>query len=192
MKALVLTAHPDDEILFLGAHILSNPDWEWRVICMTHETDDWRGREFSRSQEALDARGVSSRFAQLGMADEDVPEGNFVAWEDALAQHLDAFPADEDVVYTHNRAGEYGHPHHIACNVIARRIFEQPVHEFFYPPLVPGAVTLWRSDSVSFAHDPRKHDVFMEAYGGHWSALRAHQPYLMKFLIEASCDLVTR
>lgn len=195
MKALVLVAHPDDEVLFLGSTILAHPDWEWDIVSFTHDWEDWRGREFAEAHKALHYFGGSVTSAMLGLADEDVPESEFSVWEDRFLEWLAQGYQGWDRVYTHNRVGEYGHPHHIAVNVIARRhfCFDAPVFEFYYPPVVPGTPPLWWGDAeFDFACDPRKSEVFHRAYGGHYSTLKAHQPALINFLLGANVDMVTR
>lgn len=46
MKALVVVAHPDDEIIFLGGYMLKNPEWNWTVVSVTHSLDSVRGLIF--------------------------------------------------------------------------------------------------------------------------------------------------
>ena len=39
VSAAVVVAHPDDEILWCGGFILSNPDWHWRIVTLCRAVD---------------------------------------------------------------------------------------------------------------------------------------------------------
>lgn len=113
MRALVLHAHPDDELLFAGALMLARPDWEWTTVSLTG------------GARKADYPGISLGF------DDDwriLTVEEYHQWERAVFL-LDLRP---DITFSHNKMGEYGHPHHMAVHRIAHKLF-RPVWDFYTP-----------------------------------------------------------
>jgi LmbE family N-acetylglucosaminyl deacetylase len=115
-RKLVVVAHPDDETLFFGGTIASQPGTTWEVACVT----DGGPRSAERAQELLQAcelLGVS-RVHLLGFADDpgrrlDVP---------AVTGALLAL-GEYDEVLTHGPLGDYGHLHHQDVCLAVHRAF---------------------------------------------------------------------
>lgn len=103
-SALILHAHPDDEVLFAGALREARPDWAWTTVSLTGG-----------------ARASQYPGLSLGFADEwrILSLSEYREWRQAVAD-LDLQP---DFVFTHNRMGEYGHPHHMSVHRIAHELF---------------------------------------------------------------------
>lgn len=113
MNALVLHAHPDDELLFAGALMLSRPDWNWTTVSLT---DGARKSQYP---------GIS-----LGFRDDwrILTVDEYHDWKAAVS----VLGLTPDVTFTHNRLGEYGHPHHMAVHRIAHELFPK-VWDFYTP-----------------------------------------------------------
>ena len=56
-KAIVIVAHPDDEILWTGGTILMHPATEWTIISLCRGTDPNRAPRFRRVLECLNTKG---------------------------------------------------------------------------------------------------------------------------------------
>lgn len=97
-SAAVVVAHPDDETLFAGG-FLARHGRKCTVICCTTPM-----RDPIRIDKFLDACKVYGAYAQPEAAMDAGPERPI-----QLNLNLEAF----DLVLTHNRWGEYGHPHHV-------------------------------------------------------------------------------
>lgn len=105
---MVITAHPDDETLFFGGTVLSRPNEEWTVVCLTDGNADGRGEErMAELDEACSLLGVDN-VIKAGF--EDAYEQNLD--QRRLKKFLTSLP-EVDVIFTHGPLGEYGHPHHI-------------------------------------------------------------------------------
>lgn len=106
-RALIVTAHPDDETIFFGGTILENPGTEWHVICVTDGNaaglGTTRAREFAEATRRL---GVA-RTEMLGFPDifEQRLDTTLLISRLVLLRGFDA-------IYTHSAHGDYGHPHH--------------------------------------------------------------------------------
>jgi hypothetical protein len=147
VNALVVHAHPDDELLFAGALMEARPDWNWLTVSLTG------------GMRAAKYPGVS-----LGMPDEwrilSVPE--YREWRNAVA----GLGLKADVILTHNRLGEYGHPHHMTVHKIAHELYG-PVWDFYVeaessvgPQIAPGPIT---EIPVTEAKGERFRDTYGEA-----------------------------
>src|SRR6185369_9909067 len=98
MKRVLVVAHPDDESLFFGGLLASEPG-DWTVIsCSIPRTDPIRAWKFFDACEVLGAKPRLLPFSET--------EFNISALE------LSSF----DQIVTHNSAGEYGHPQHLQLN----------------------------------------------------------------------------
>lgn len=127
MKNLVLVAHPDDETIFMGGTILSQPNDEWHVVVMVFDFGDYpRGVEFRNAMENYKRLGVNLTYQMLG----EPLDADESTWKDKV-KNLNLNP---DAVYTHNSEGEYHHEHHVAVNKLANELFSN-VYEFICPTM---------------------------------------------------------
>lgn len=106
-KKLMIVAHPDDETLWGGAHLL---DGGYLIVCMTHGTDKVRSAELKAVAEA-------SGNACLVLCYPDKTLGRRDDWskvKEQMEQDISFLLKSQDweLVVTHNQKGEYGHLHH--------------------------------------------------------------------------------
>lgn len=153
MRALVLHAHPDDELLWAGALILSYPGWQWTVASLT---GGLRAEAYQTLPAAFAKRGVTVETVNFGFA--DAPGFSAKAWAKAVAS-LPLF----GITFTHGPDGEYGHPHHVAVSRLAT-----------------GNVWHFAESGISIAAMPDKVRVFVEVYGESvLDELKADKPALI-------------
>lgn len=160
MNAVVLHAHPDDELLFADGLMAAKP-WNWTTVCLT------KGRPYS---------GVS-----LGFSDEwrILHRTEYEAWRAAV----DALGLTPDLVVTHNAMGEYGHPHHMAVHQIAHELFPK-VWDFWTP--APSSVGPQARGDMLFSLPvlPGKRERFEAAYPGVYAELATDKPALIEQVFE--------
>ena len=98
MSKVVVTAHPDDEILWAGGFLIRNPGTTV-ICCSVPRHDSIRAWKFFDACYALDAK------PRLLPSTESSP--------DQLLTHLESIDLSQyDLIVTHNSEGEYGHLHH--------------------------------------------------------------------------------
>lgn len=142
IKALVVSAHPDDETLFFGGLILQKK-YDWTVICITDGNADGLGnirqRQFGQACRLL---GVKN-YACLQFPDNFRKRLSLSKIISAL-HGLGRF----DVVFTHDILGEYGHPHHQDVSYAVHKAFEKtaPVFSTAYNILPDIQISLRAKD----------------------------------------------
>lgn len=105
MKTLVVTAHPDDETIFLGNLIQSRKGV--KLVCVTDGNAEGRGQE--RAQELAQACKLLGVKDHRILGYRDQSSGRFAVQE--IAEKIRAL-GKFDEVYTHGILGEYGHVNH--------------------------------------------------------------------------------
>lgn len=153
---LVVVAHPDDETLFMGGWILSNPKVNYHIICVTDGDGDGDAlRRMKQFKKACTLLGASS-FEQLDFP--DVYEERLDV--KSLEEYLRSLPLPEKV-FTHGIVGEYGHPHHQDVSFA--------VHSSFYrrAPVMSVAYNCHPDECISLKKSvfDKKAEILSKVYG---------------------------
>lgn len=108
---LMIVAHPDDDAIWGGAHLLSE---DYLVVCLTNKSNKTRSNEFAKIMKAFGDKCIILDYP-------DKVLGKRADWsriEKSLKRDIKTILEYKDwqLVVTHNQAGEYGHAHHIATH----------------------------------------------------------------------------
>ncbi len=97
----VIVAHPDDETLWAGGTILSNPSWKCFIVCLSRKSDAERSAKFDKALRVLESEGI------MGDLD-DGPEQKPLDEREVEHAILDLLsPKHFDLIISHNPTGEY-------------------------------------------------------------------------------------
>ena len=124
---LLIVAHPDDEVLWGGLNLISQPGW--LVVCSTHLKDPSRSAEFFSTMSYCNVTryimfDVEDRYTESERVADKLYDGS--PFDDALKQ---LSKRDWKLVLTHNDQGEYGHQHHRKVHRMVKNYF--PDAKFF-------------------------------------------------------------
>lgn len=101
MSVAVIVAHPDDETLWAGGTILSNPSWNWHIITLCRASDSDRAPKFNRVLQIL---GATGRMSDLDDSPEQKPLRESIVRETIL----NIMPSNYfNLIITHSPFGEY-------------------------------------------------------------------------------------
>jgi predicted peroxiredoxin len=141
-KALIVVAHADDETIFMGGTILKNKDWEWYLYVLAYRNN----KDLDKSQldgviKAYQAFGVKIHLCKNIMEIESTQDDQVVGKQDIkikdCIEGLNNYARGEikpDIILTHNKEGEYGHPQHKKVNQYVNTLFTgNTVWEFIAP-----------------------------------------------------------
>lgn len=118
-KKLMIVAHPDDETIFGGAHLLND---KYTVVCVTCGVIDFRVVEF---EEVMGK--TNDDYIMLGFTDRVDKTGPISDWYYEYNQIYDTLNDiiknnEWDLIITHNPNGEYGHIHHMMLSEMVTNI----------------------------------------------------------------------
>lgn len=114
---LMIVAHPDDETIWGGAHLIND---NYLVVCITCESSKIRVLEFKK-----DMKDTNSKYIMLDYPDKTFGKPNdWHRYEEKIYKDLEHIINYKkwDIIATHNPDGEYGHIHHIKTSKIVTSI----------------------------------------------------------------------
>jgi len=118
---LMIVAHPDDESLWGGAHLLRD---DYLVVCLTNKSNEVRNKEFSKAMEYS-----KDKYIMLDYPDKIYNKRS--NWDENIEKEIvkDVKTLLEyknwDLVVTHNKNGEYGHQHHKSTHKFVTKALEE-------------------------------------------------------------------
>lgn len=124
---LMIVAHPDDETLWGGNHLMKE---SYYIVCLTNKDNDRRKKEFEKMLEMTNSNGVILDYP-------DKVNGEISNWEneiDEINEDLNYVInfKNWDKIVTHNELGEYGHIQHIMTNEITYKLTNNNLYVFEY------------------------------------------------------------
>ena len=104
---IMIVAHPDDEILWGGAHLLED---NYLVVCVTCGVVKERVNEFINVMHATNDKYIMLSYPDKTNGERD----NWDTVYDDITKDIEDILAlkDWETIVTHNPEGEYGHQHH--------------------------------------------------------------------------------
>ena len=112
----VVAAHPDDELIFAGAAILSHPDEAWTVVIVTQTETTERAAEALCARDLLRGEGLRIDYRFLGQADFRIHSTGGIDPPVVTRRLAELGVGRGERVYTHGAPGEYGHSGHKAVH----------------------------------------------------------------------------
>lgn len=105
--SLMIVAHPDDETIWGGSHLLKD---NYVVVCITNGNNRTRRKEFSKVMKKTNSIGIMLSYPDKTNGEKD----NWNSCRDRIQEALSLILAKKqwNMIVTHNPDGEYGHIHH--------------------------------------------------------------------------------
>ena len=149
-RALLVIAHSDDETIFAGGLILSSRDTQWTIVNCFDGGDQTRRHEFLCACEFL-AQNSGNHIEPVFLDPLQHSDHSIDCL--SLAKALEPYAVGYDIVFTHNRQGEYGHQEHKLVHRCVIESINNPNTWFF---ISPGSTNVNQDDLRSKRDDGNK------------------------------------
>ena len=138
-KRLMVVAHPDDEVIFGGAHLIRYK--HWKVVCVTNGNNRIRKREFERVM-----RAVGADYEIWNYRDTYSRNFDIVRLKKDLSRLI--LQSQFQMIVTHGLKGEYGHPQHIVIAQVMRNLVQHNLYTFAVGKMRLSELTLHRKKNL--------------------------------------------
>ncbi len=127
INKLMIVAHPDDDILWGGAHLIED---DYLVVCITCGVNKTRVNEFKQVMEK-----THDKYIMLGYPDKTNGErDNWNSSKENMMKDLEEIIGlkEWDVIVVHNPDGEYGHQHHKMASQFVTSLVDDKSKLFYF------------------------------------------------------------
>lgn len=117
---LMIIAHPDDEMIWGGVHLLED---KYLVVCVTAGHIEARCKELQSAMKQTDDKVVMLGYPDKTFGKRD----NWKKCKKDIEKDINKIIGLKDwkTIVTHNPDGEYGHQHHKMTNQIVTKVFKE-------------------------------------------------------------------
>lgn len=129
LKRIMIVAHPDDESIFGGLHLLKH---KYFIVVVTNGNNPIRKAEFQHMLKVTRNDGVILSYPDKTNGKRDNWKTSYSNIYQTLESYLTKVHYDK--IVTHNKTGEYGHIHHKMVHRLVTDICEhhQLTHNLYY------------------------------------------------------------
>lgn len=154
--SLMVVAHPDDETIWGGNHLLNG---KYVVVCITNGNNRTRRREFASVMKQTGSIGLMLTYPDKTAGKRD----NWDSCREQIQKDIDTIVRQKNwsVIATHNQNGEYGHIHHQMTSAITTSSVEKAelTNQLYYFGTYVKAKNMEKSDYQQYLANPLTGDA---------------------------------
>lgn len=122
-EILVIVAHPDDEVIWVGGTLLQEKNSNKTIISLCRKNDKNRAPRFRKAMKLLKAKGYI-----LDLDDAENGKHKEISDKEIITRILRVTKNKTyDILYTHGINGEYGHPRHKAIHSAVNKMLNKKI-----------------------------------------------------------------